>query len=128
MSEEIVEYIVKELGRHRKESDLIFAVAQRADLDWNDAKELVEDVKLAQGTRIARRQSLLLLVVGIGTLLGGLALTTWVVLETLNGTIIFLFDLPIPYSGNLVYFCTGLAMIAGSAWGLGRVVLDVVGR
>ena len=128
MGEEIKEYIVKELGRHYKESDVIFAEAQRAGLNWNEAKELVEEVKFTAGARIARRQSPLLLLVGIGTMIGGLLLSGFILLETLNGTIIFLLNMPIPYLGNLVYFSVGLAMIGGAAWGTGRAILDAIGQ
>ncbi|MBE9506695.1 MAG: hypothetical protein IMY86_01480 [Chloroflexi bacterium] len=127
MSEEITEYIVRELGRHRKENNIIFAVAKRANLDWGQAKELVEEVKITQSARIARRQSPLLLVLGIGTMIGGVVLSVSVAFGTLSGVIIFLPALPIPYLGNAVLFLTGLAMIAGAAWGLGRLVLDVTG-
>ena len=128
MSEELREFVVKELGRHHKENDVIFAVARRADLNWNEAKDLVEDVKLSQGTRIARRQSPLLLLVGIGTMIGGLLLSGFILVETLNGAIIIFLNLPIPYLGNLVYFCLGLAMIGGAAWGTGRAILDAIGQ
>jgi len=127
VSEEITEYIVRELGRHRKENNIIFAVAKWANLDWGQAKELVEEVKITQSARIARRQSPLLLVLGIGTMIGGVVLSVSVAFGTLSGVIIFLPALPIPYLGNAVFFLTGLAMIAGAAWGLGRLVLDVTG-
>lgn len=126
MGEEIAEYIVRELGRHRPEDEVIFAVARRENLNWDEAQRLVQDVKFKQRGRVARRQSPLLLTVGVGTIIGGLALSGYVVVATLDGLIILLPGVMIPYLGNVVYFLTGLAMIAGSAYGMGRVLSDAL--
>jgi hypothetical protein len=128
MDEEIMEYIVRELGRHRPENDIIFTLAQREDLNWDEARRLVQDVKFHQSSRVARRQSPLLLVVSVGTLIGGLALSGGVAFATLDGFIIFLPSLPIPYLGNLVYFLTGLAMVAGAVIGLYRLIREMMDR
>jgi hypothetical protein len=128
VGQEITEYIVRELGRHRPEDEVIFAVARRENLNWDEAQRLVQDVKFNQRGRVARRQSLLLLTVGVGTIIGGLALSGYVAVATLDGLIIFLPGVMIPYLGNVVYFLTGLAMIAGSAYGMGRVLSDALER
>lgn len=128
MDEKLGEYVVRELGRHHKESDIVFAVAKRSNLNWNEAQQLVDEIKATHGTRIARRQSPLLVGIGLVTAVAGLFLTISTLIDTLNGVIIFLLDLPIPYLGNVVYLGTGLAMVAGAAWGLGQVVVDVIGK
>ena len=45
-------------------------------------------------------------------------------IATVMGMSIFFLSLPIPYSGNVIYFVTGLGMMAGAAWGTGSAMLE----
>jgi hypothetical protein len=132
MSEEIDddvrEYVVKELGRHRGEKDVIFAVARHEGLDWRRAEALVEEVKSSEHTRIARRQSPLLVILGVGTLLGGLGLVGFSFSYVFGMGVDKAIALLVVNPGVVAYFVTGLGMIAGSIIGLGRVLSDVVER
>ncbi len=117
-----------ELGQHKPEDDVIFAVAQRGNMNWDEASRFVQQVQTERRTEIARRQSPLILIVALVTAIGGAGLAGYVASATLNGVIIFFLDLPIPYLGNLVYFVIGMAMVIGAAVGLGEMVSDLLGR
>jgi uncharacterized membrane-anchored protein len=111
VGEGITEFIVAELGKHRQDNDAIMAVARRANLSWEQAERLVQDVKIEHRRRIVRRRSPLLIAVGVGTAVGGFALL-YVGANSLA----------------LEYLLIGLAMVVGSAWGLGTVILNLVER
>jgi len=115
---EATEFVVRELGKHRSQDDIIRALCEQAGFNWKQAQQFVKRVEAEHGNRIAMRRSPILVIIGLGTLLIGVGLTLWVTLETLQGTIIFFISMPIPYLGNLVYFITGLGMIAGGIAGL----------
>lgn len=119
---EATEFVVRELGKHRSRDEIIRTLCEQAGFDWKRAQQFVRQVETEQGSRIALRQSPLIVILGLGTLLAGIVITLWVTLETLSGTIIFLLSMPIPYLGNFVYFTTGLGMIAGGFLGLWRTI------
>lgn len=119
---EATEFVVRELGKHRSRDDIIRTLCEQAEFDWRQATQFVRRVETEHGQRIAMRQSPLIVILGVGTILAGIVITLWVTVETLNGTIIFLLSLPIPYLGNLVYFTTGLGMIAGGCLGLWQTI------
>lgn len=124
MRDETVEYVVGELGKHRSENDIIRTVVYLEDTSWEEAKQIVAQIKIRCRGQIARRQGPLLIAVGAMTFIGGLALCASMVIATLQGFAIFFLSLPIPYLGNLVYFVTGLGMMAGGAYGTGPAVLE----
>jgi hypothetical protein len=126
MSQETSKYIVRELGRHRAENEIILVVTQRENLSWEEARQLVENVKVERRGSIARRQSPLLIAIGVATFIVGIGLSMAIAWATIDGGIIFFLNLPIPYLGNIVYFVTGLGMMIGSAYGLGPIVLDLL--
>jgi hypothetical protein len=124
MREETIKYVVKRLGQHHSENDIIRVVVHLEDVNWNDAQHMVAEIKNRYKGQITRRQSPLLVVIGIVTFIGGCALSLSMVVATLAGFSIFL--TPIPYSGNVVYFLTGLGMMAGAAYGIGPVLWDML--
>jgi hypothetical protein len=126
MNEEITEYIIRELGRHRPENDIVRNVACCANVSWDEARRLVAEVKAKHRGRVVRRQSPVLLALGVATFIGGFFLSMGMVLATLGGAVVFFINVPVPYLGNMVYFVTGLGMMAGGAWGLGPVVLELL--
>ncbi|MFL7792553.1 MAG: hypothetical protein AB8I69_10465 [Anaerolineae bacterium] len=126
MNERTVEYIVKELGRHRAENDIIRTVVHLEDTSWEEAKRMVAAVKVRYKGQIVRRQSPVLMAIGAVTFIGGFALCAGMVVATLEGINIFFLSLPIPYSGNIIYFVTGLGMMGGAAWGSGSAIVDFV--
>ncbi|MBN1977375.1 MAG: hypothetical protein JW918_08235 [Anaerolineae bacterium] len=124
MHEKTVEYVVKELGKHRSENDIIRTVVHLENVSWEEARRMVAAVKVKCKGQIARRQSPILVAIGMVTFLGGVALAAGMVIATLMGINLFFLSLPIPYLGNVIYFLTGLGMMAGAAWGSGSVILE----
>jgi hypothetical protein len=120
--QEATDFVVRELAKHRRRDDLIMDLCQRTGGSWEQVDKFVRQVEMGQGKRIAARQSPLLLIIAIGTLIGGLGLGGNAVLATLNGQSLYLPGVPIPFSGNAVYLVTGLGMIAGGAFGLLRTI------
>ena len=124
MDERTIKYIVKELGQHRAENDIIRTVVHLEDASWEEAKRMVAEVKVKYKGQVVRRQSPVLMIIGAVTFLSGFILCVGIVLATLEGISIFFFSLPIPYSGNVVYFVTGLGMMGGAAWGSGSAIVE----
>ena len=124
MRERTVKYIVKELGQHRPENDIVRTVVYLEDVSWEEANRIVADVKIRYQGRIVRRRSPLLVAVGLVTFIGGLALSVGMIIATLEGVVLFFFSMPVPYSGNIGFFLIGLGMMAGSAFGTGSAILD----
>jgi hypothetical protein len=126
MRDETVKYVVGELGKHRPENDIIRTVVYLEDVSWEDAKRIVAEIKVRCRGQIVRRQSPVLIAVGIVTFIAGFILSAGMVVATLQGFSIFFLSMPIPYSGNVTYFVTGLGMMAGGAYGTGPVLLDLL--
>jgi hypothetical protein len=126
MRDETIEYVVKELGKHRPENDIIRTVVYLEDASWEEAKRIVAEIKIRCRGQIVRRQSPVLIAVGIVTFVAGFALCAGMVIATLEGFNIFFLNMPIPYSGNVTYFVTGLGMMVGGAYGTGPIVLDLL--
>ena len=126
MREETIKYVVRELGRHRPENDIVRNVVYLENVSWEEAKRVVAQVKIKCRGQIARRQSPLLIAIGIATFIGGFALCVGMAIATLEGFNIFFLSMPIPYSGNVTYFVTGLGMMAGGAYGTGPILLDLL--
>lgn len=126
MRQETIEYVVRELGKHRPEDDIIRAVVYLEDTSWEGAKRIVAEIKVSRRGQIVRRQSPLLIAIGIVTFIGGFAICASMVSVTLEGINLFFLSLPIPYSGNVTYFVTGLGMMVGGAYGIGPIVLDLL--
>lgn len=124
MRERTVEYVVKELGKHHSENDIIRTVVHLEDVSWEEAKRMVAAVKVRCKGRIVRRQSPILVAIGMVTFLGGAALAVGMMIVTVLGINLFFLSFPIPYSGNVIYFLTGLGMMAGAAWGTGSAMLE----
>jgi hypothetical protein len=128
MNDALAELIVSELGKHKSENDVVFAVAQQGNMSWDEAHRLVQEVKVERRTHIARRQSPLLLGIALVMAIAGVGLAGYAAFATLDGVIIFFLSLQIPYLGNVVYFVTGVAMVIGAAVGLGQMIPDLLGR
>jgi hypothetical protein len=126
MREETVQYVVRELGKHRPEDDIIRVVISLEDVSWEGAKRIVAGIKVKYRGQIARRQGPFFVAVGIATAVFGLILTAMMVVATINGFSIFFLTLPIPFLGNIVYGVIGLGMMAGGAYGLGPVLWEFV--
>ncbi len=113
-------YVVRELGKHRNPKDVIFELCNEHGVEWKDAESLVQDVQIYDEKYIARRQSPLLIIFGVGALAGGFVLTgtamymIWEALFLEPESQMLLVE-----SAYTVFIAltTGLAMIAGGVIG-----------
>ena len=116
--QDAVDFVVRELGKHRQKNDIIQKLGETNEMNWSDADKFVRRVEAENSGAIARKQSPVITVMGVGTIILWLALVLWVVIETLQGYIIFFLSFPVPYLGNIFYFLTGTAMIMGGLRGI----------
>ena len=123
--QEATDFVIRELGKHRQRNDIIHKLCETGGMNWGDAEKFMRRVEAENKSAIARKQSPLITLMGIGTIILGLALTLWVAIETLQGYIIFFLSFPVPYLGNIFYFITGLAMLLGGMWGMWDTIIRI---
>ncbi len=116
--EEAIDFVVRELGKHHPVNDIIQKLCETTSMNWGQAEKFVYQVAQTHRSRIAAKQSPLVTLIGVVTVLFGCGVVTFITLETLRGTIIIFLNLPIPYLGNIFYFILGFAMIAGGIRGM----------
>ena len=117
----LTEYIIQQLGKHVPRDNIIYALCQRTGRDWNNVNTLVAAVEQTHATKIARKQTPLLLIIALGILIGGM----WAA----GGAMVYYIDLI--QTGNfsldpmslrrdyvmLIRLGTGIAMIFGALVG-----------
>ena len=74
MNEELTTLIIKELGKHHDRKDIARKLCEQSGLNWKEAEQLIALVEAQHKRAIAGRQTPLLLVLSIGTLLLGIGL------------------------------------------------------
>ena len=117
---ELIEYVVKQLGQHMTDNDIITEICYRRGIDWKQAEQFVQQVKAEHKRRIARRQSPLIIIIAIGTILAGIFLilnTGSYLLEFIQDPAGYLLDAEDVYT-QFAAFGTGLAMVCGGLVGL----------
>jgi len=123
--QEATEFVIRELGKHRQRNDIIQKLCETGGINWGNAEKFVRRVETENRSAIALKQSPLITLIGMGTIILGLALTLWIAIETLQGFIIFFLSFPVPYLGNIFYFLMGLAMIIGGMWGMWDTIVRI---
>ncbi|HEX9332324.1 MAG TPA: hypothetical protein VF896_10570 [Anaerolineales bacterium] len=123
--QEATDFVIRELGKHRQRNDIIQKLCEEGGMNWGDAEKFMRRVEVENKSAIALKQSPLITVIGMGTIILGLALTLWVAIETIQGYIIFFLSFPVPYLGNIFYFITGLAMLLGGMWGMWDTIIRI---
>jgi hypothetical protein len=73
--EEIIDFIVSELGKQRRPKDIILALCEKTNMSWADAQKLVLEVRDGHHQEIAARQNTLSTGFSIAFLLLGLPIT-----------------------------------------------------
>jgi hypothetical protein len=123
---ENIALVIGELGKHRHRNDIIMELCQQTNSSWDRVQRFVQRLESQNRQKIAARQSPILIMIGVMTIVIGLGLAVYMTIETLNGSIYFLLGTPIPYSGNVSYFVLGLGMLAGGTVGTLRTLRSLV--
>jgi hypothetical protein len=123
----LVDFVIREFGRHRSRDEIIRTLSQEHRLAWDEAQELMAKVERQHRTTIARRQSPFFIFLGVATLIGGLVLAGRgvIVLYALYfGATHGAVRVVNPQAVGIIIaqMFTGIAMIAGSILGLGQTV------
>ena len=117
---ELAEFVVRELGNHVKKGEIVYKLADMTRKPWSEVETFVDEIEASQGQRIARRQAPLLIIVGLITIAGGVALA----LPNISLVMQFLRDpganlLYTPYVvRRIVVLVVGLGMVAGGILGI----------
>jgi hypothetical protein len=117
--EDLEKYVARELGSGADRNALIRHVCETGEMSWPKAEAFVARVALEHEHEIAKRQSPVMLVLSVGTLIGGVILTLaggYVLVTFFSGELQVRLDFA--YYG----LATGLAMIAGGLIGLTRTL------
>lgn len=111
---EAAQFVIRELGNHRSLDEVVRAVTEHVGCSWDEAQHFVQHVQFEHRTKIAARQSPLLLFLGIITIVAGSLL----VLANVSLIVHRLSMQTMPSYNNLALLGTGLAMVAGATIGL----------
>lgn len=111
-------FVIRELGRHRSRDEVTRALTEHVGCAWDEAQNFVDHVQFEQRTRIAARQSPLLLFFGTTTITTGTALVLFY-----GSAVAFRLSMHmLPSYNQLALVLTGLAMISGAIIGLWRSI------
>ena len=123
--QEATDLVIRELGKLRPRNDIIQKLCEATSMDWTQAEKFLKQVETQNKSLIARKQSPMITVIGIGMILAGLGLCIYIFYETLQGYIIFFLSFPVPYLGNITYFLIGAAMIGGGLIGTWDTIVQI---
>jgi len=114
--EDLVKYVVRELGSDADRNAVICHVCETGEMSWPAAEAFVARVALEHEHEIVKRQSPLLLVISVATLIGGVFL----IFAIVSGFLFF----NLRHRLDIVYYgiVTGLGMIGGGLIGLVRTL------
>jgi hypothetical protein len=119
MREDLAKYVARELGSSADRNTLIRHICETGDMSWPEAEAFVARVALENEHEIAKRQSPLMLILSVGTMIGGaffVLAAGFVLIEFLSGELTVRLDLA--FYGIV----TGLGMLAGGLIGLVRTL------
>ena len=114
--QELTDYVIRELGKSRRRSDVVMEVCERTGMDWQAAQKFVYQVAFENRKSVAARQSPIVLITGVGFVLGGLILALGSAVITVQG--ISIHYQGVPYAGNIAGIGFGILLIAGGVLGL----------
>jgi hypothetical protein len=111
-------FIVGQFAQYRTRDDIILAVCDKYEMKWPEAEALVREVEIGGAEHIQSQRMPLLRIIAIIIIVGGACISLGMVFLGLSGVSFHLRWLPIPFSGNIILFVVGLAMMLGSIRGL----------
>lgn len=114
--QELHDFVVRELGKSRRRSDVVMEVCERTGMNWQEAQKFVYQVAFDKRKEVAARQSPLAIIFGIGFVVGGFAMVVLTLIATVQG--ISIDYRGVPYVGNLGGLGFGLLLISGGVIGL----------
>ena len=124
-TEELSKLIIKELSQHHNRNDIITKVCDQSTLTWKEADNLITEVQAQNKRKITARQSPILIILSIGTLLLGVGLLAYNI-QFLIGffqkdTVGQILSLQSSYY-KLAGLITGLVMTVGGFYGLWKTL------
>ena len=75
--EQLIEFIIRELGKNRDRQAIVQKVCEASTLNWSEAEKLIAEVESQNKKKIAVRQGPLLMFLSIGTLVLGIGLLAY---------------------------------------------------
>lgn len=114
--QELQNFIVRELGKSRRRSDVVMDVCERTGMDWQEAQKFVYQVAMDNHKKVAARKSPLAVIFGVSFVVGGFAIALISLIATIQG--ISIDYRGVPYVGNLGGIGFGLLLLAGGVIGL----------
>ena len=129
MNEELTNLVIKELGKHHDRKDIIQKVCEESNLNWTEAEHLVEQVETQHRRKIAGRQSPLLIVLSIGTLLVGFGLLAYNMQFIIHFFQKDTFDQIVGLRSGyyqVAGLLTGLSMTIGGLYGLWKTLASLL--
>lgn len=68
-------FVLKELGKDAKQSDVVMKVCEQTGLDWRDAQRLVERIAAQHRHKLLAKQNMIIIPLSLMALLAGILLT-----------------------------------------------------
>ena len=121
MNDELTELIISGLGKHHSRDDIIVAVCEKSGLNWTEAVQLVERVEAEHHSTIAVRQSPILILISVVTIIGGFALLGYGILFFVDFFQVDPFERALLLRTGylkIISMLTGLGMLGGGSYGL----------
>ena len=120
MNEELTRRIVNELARQHNRNDIIQMVCEGSSMNWGEAEQFVKNVESEHAHAIVRKQSPLMIILSIGSVLMGIILV-YLAADYLMGY----------FRGQaveqLLSARTGLYRMAAGLTGIGMIVGGAIG-
>lgn len=120
-----VEFVLDGLKKDVDKSEIIRALCEENNWDWDQAKRFVQRVEIQHFDQIATSQSPLMVSLGVAGILVGVALIISMIYLTLNGislrtvTVLVPYLRLIPFIENVALLITGVGLVLGgiaSTW------------
>ena len=114
------QYVIHELGRHTPRNDIVMRLCEQLKCSWPDAEKFIRHVEQNNRKAIVARQTPLLILIGLGTVIVGLATAGYGLYELAHGVLVIgVLTAPTP---TPLIVLVGLAMIGGGGYGVLREI------
>ncbi len=116
--QQATEFIIRELGKHRGHDEIIHEICEQTGWPWKKVRHFVRRVEVQHQDQIVTRQSPLLILMGVSSIIVGLFLVSFIVYAYMSGAYSDLEARP----PNPFFALVGLGMIIGGIAGIWRTV------